>query len=164
MKLGPHTRHKHPAFTLVELLIVVTIIAILVALLTAGIFGFIGMGNEVRNQSEINQLSIAVQNFKNKYGGNPPSLLYLSNNLADYTNPIPTDPVNGWPTFLSTGIQRKNLVDESSGYITRFWPRIGWIGINWSGTGGGPWVLYGDQCLVFFLGGIPMAGVFPVPA
>jgi prepilin-type N-terminal cleavage/methylation domain-containing protein len=133
---GVRSNRARTAFTLIELLIVIAIIAILVGLLTAGVIKVMDKIAVTQTSNEITQLSQAVENFKAKYKVYPPSRILLSNNPADYAAD---------PTSLA--------------YLNAIWPRlvIGSPGFDWLGGAGlpGPVVLEGDQCLVFFLGGIP---------
>jgi general secretion pathway protein G len=147
MRVASRKQPGRTAFTLVELLIVVGIIAIIVSLLSSAVFRTIQAGRRAAVGSEINQLSIALETFKAKYGTYPPSRFLVSNTYTDYS--VPTgDPV------------MDPLRAQSLAYINQFWPRIVWSGIDWTGgqlttIPAGGLVLQGDQCLVFFLGGIP---------
>lgn len=71
----PPTRRT--AFTLVELLIVITVIAILVGLLLGAVLPALKTTNEFAIQTEINQLERAVESFKAKYGFYPPSFVRI---------------------------------------------------------------------------------------
>jgi hypothetical protein len=62
--------------------------------------------------------------------------------------------------------QPDTLDHDSVEYLKRLWPAINLepgTRIDWNGDGqiGGNWTLEGDECLVFFLGGIPTAGNTP---
>lgn len=136
MTFGPKIRRS--GFTLVELLVVIAIIAVLAALALVAIIPFLGKGPEIQTVQEISQLSIAVQNFKNKYGVYPPSRIALGASPAAMDASVP----------------------GSSAMLIRIWPRIDWSGasgvIDWRGQNiAGQFILEGDQCLVFFLQGIP---------
>jgi hypothetical protein len=81
---------------------------------------------------EIRWLTVAVENFKTKFGVYPPSRILLGN-----------DP---------------NQIDrESLAYLRAIWPRLNWSSgkIDWSGGDPGfkSAKLEGDQCLVYFLNG-----------
>jgi hypothetical protein len=135
-----HSRTHRPAFTLVEMLIVITIIIILAGLLLAAVMPVMGRARELKCFNEIKQLDNAIvawqQTFKVSFP--PPSRLFLSNKYADYS--------------------QTPLGQLSLQYLSTIWPRLNWSsGIDWSGGLGMPGgvVLEGDQCLVFFLGGIP---------
>ena len=149
------------AFTLVELLVVLAIIAILVALTTAGVLAIMKKGPATVATHEIGQLDTAIQNFKTAYKVDYiPSRLFLAEGLGEYTG-RPNDP----------------LAQESLAYLVRVWPQLTAPGgpwsqppssrlpgvpqfIDWNGNGklDSGVVLEGDQCLVFFLGGIPIQG------
>ena len=127
-------------FTLVELLVVIAILAVLMGLVTAGVFKYMEKIPYTQTVNDIQQLTMAMETFKAKYGVYPPSSIYLSNTLSDFANTG-----NG----------------ASLAYLSAIWPRIN-SGFNagvidWSGGQGGipagGITLEGDQCLVFFLNG-----------
>ena len=64
----PECRILHPraAFTLVELLVVITIIGILAALITVAAVGALKKAQETRIKTEINEISNALTEYKNK--------------------------------------------------------------------------------------------------
>lgn len=61
------------AFTLVELLVVITIIGILAALITVAAVGALKTAQKVRIKAEINEISTAVDDYKNKATAYPPN-------------------------------------------------------------------------------------------
>lgn len=151
----PNRVSQRAAFTLIELVVVLAIILLLIGLLTAGVFRALSFAQQTKNAHEISgNLSPALEAFKVQYGFYPPSRLRLYKKISSYTN---------------------NQLDiDSQNWIIRMFPKINvasstagenlyWTNndINWTpdapvttpfqdGT-----VLEGDQCLVFFLGGIP---------
>jgi type II secretory pathway pseudopilin PulG len=133
---------------LIELLVVMAIIAILAALILAGVMVFFRKGPEVKNRHELLQLSEALQNFRKNYGQYPPSRIRLRANIKEYQ----TKRVDA-------------LDDESVAFLALMWPQIaGNTTIQWAGGTAMPpagFVLEGDQCLVFFLGGPPVGGGQP---
>lgn len=156
---------ERPGFTLIELLVVIAIIGILAGLLTGAVMKAVAKADDVRCVSEISQLAAAVQNFYAKHGFYPPSRLLLCqdlNRLRQFQQSPPNPPAV------------VQLAQDSEYYISKMFPRCTdvWLknataplpraGIDWAG---GAWTgvnnnnnfatLYGDQCLVFFLGGIP---------
>jgi general secretion pathway protein G len=147
---------RRPGFTLIELLVVIAIIGILVALTLAAVMGLLNTAPK-QDRVDISQMTTQLQNFKAKYGFYPPGRLYLSNNRADYLNP-PTTPPN-LPASVNKAAFAQAVAQQSLAVLNRMFPQINWSsGINWhqgvAMPNGGVW-LEGDQCLVFFLGGIP---------
>jgi general secretion pathway protein G len=151
MKLQPPGHAGRRGFTLIELLVVIAIIAILIGLLLAGVIPLLNKGPALRDRADLSQLDVALkEKFYAKYKFYPPSLLFLANNRALYK-----DQINA-------------LHQASLQYLNRMFPKLDWSGasgpIDWSGglnkalldTQGV--ILQGDQCLVFFLGGIPTTG------
>ena len=67
MRRSSTTSIARGGFTLVELLVVITIIAILFALTSAAAVKLLGKGDEVKLRSEIWQLAQAVQAFKQQF-------------------------------------------------------------------------------------------------
>jgi general secretion pathway protein G len=136
-------------------LVVVLIIGVLVSLISAAAVKGISFANRTRNMSEIRQLNNDVEAFKSKYGVYPPSRIKLSE-TCNY-------PDRGVPGSLDA---------ISVAYLQRIWPRINLTAgnfIDWNGNRNqdpptsptpatipdGDVILEGDQCLVFFLSGIP---------
>jgi general secretion pathway protein G len=134
------------AFTLVELLVVLSIIILLVSLTAAAVLKFLVQGPTVTTRTEISQLETAIQNF-------------LSNRKVDY---IPSRiKLCKVPTGNNGYDLSKQLDKDSYQYLHRIFPQLDdatWgNGIDWNGKGNAnpSETLEGDQCLVFFLGGIP---------
>jgi hypothetical protein len=142
---------------MVELLIVFAIISVLLSLISAAVWKAIVVANRTRNRSEISQLAASVENFKSqRYQFYPPSRLHLAETLNAYN--LAVGP-NGQPV---------NPLDaDSVQALLRMFPNLMSPGGAWSSGGSINWggrkasdppvntVLEGDQCLVFFLGGIP---------
>jgi len=68
----PHWNHS--AFTLTELLVVITIIAILASLITVAAVNALRKAKQARITLEIQQISTALENFKNDFGAYPPNV------------------------------------------------------------------------------------------
>ena len=64
------------AFTLVELLVVITIIGILAALVTAGAVRALNAAKRASIKTEIDQLDMAFERYKNDFGSYPPNLFF----------------------------------------------------------------------------------------
>jgi general secretion pathway protein G len=145
--------HRKPAarrgFTLIEMLVVIAIIAILVAMVASAVMNMLGKAPALQDRADITALTAALQQFKAKYGSYPPSRIHLVATAAtyDFTKPTQKDTYN---------------------IIMKMFPNMNWTNIDWTGNNNLPTpfatlypkgiILEGDQCLVFFLGGIPMSG------
>ena len=68
---------RRTGFTLVELLVVITILGILIALLVPAVFSAVSRANDARVAGEINTLGQALASFKNKFQEYPPSRIVL---------------------------------------------------------------------------------------
>jgi prepilin-type N-terminal cleavage/methylation domain-containing protein len=144
-----YTRNRQRAsFTLIELLVVIAIIGVLISLLLAAVFKVLSKADETRNRNDITQLANGVLNFQAKFAvPYIPSRIFLAKNLSDY------QPLN---SFHQDSLQ----------YLNRVWPKLNWtdstngrIPIAATGWGGkDQQILEGEECLVFFLGGIPSGG------
>jgi prepilin-type N-terminal cleavage/methylation domain-containing protein len=160
---------KRSGFTIIELLTVIAIIGVLASLLTVATMKSLRYAEDVRAHNDLRQLSDAAATaFMTKFQlPYIPSRLVLAEQINDYfTNP----PTN--TTFKSAVHQ------DSLEFLQRMWPRITELSggnliwsvsdpsyqpsplayIDWNGNGlpdTPEVILEGDQCLVFFLGGIP---------
>lgn len=138
------SNHSRGGFTLVELLVVITIIGILAALTTAAVVKAIGKGDEVKLRSEISQLSQAVQAFKQQYSvGYMPDKLVLPPGFdlasQQYLKSV-------WPRLNASALTATSGTFTVNG--TNYTPFT-----YWQVQGSQPVTLQGDQLLVFWLGG-----------
>jgi general secretion pathway protein G len=143
-------------FTLVELLVVILIIAILVALAAAALFGVLRKAPEVQARTEIGQFEIALMAARNSLRGVQylPSRLKLHEDNS-YTTTDPDDVAT--VAFLKKVWPNINLTPSPGPFPVVPAP-LGGPGIDWNGNGqidAGSVLLEGEQCLVFWLGGIP---------
>jgi general secretion pathway protein G len=146
---------------LVELLVVIAIIGILASLTMVVITKIMDTGDRTKLLTEISQLAQACETFKLRYGRYPPSRIVLIEQ--------PTTSANGFyhPGNLDHVYSVKYLQDIFTGiHVAKGLPSTDYWGIwnpphahDWNGDGeltpGVAVALEGDQCLVYFLGGIP---------
>lgn len=137
-----HSRRvQRSAFTLVELMVVVLIIAILVSLVSSAVMKAMRMIPEVTTRTEISEMETAMGALMQDYKLDvpPPSFLIL-----DETSPRTPSPVDG---------------GRSAAFLTKMFGRnLGPTDWNGDNTIGGTWTLRGEECLVFYLGGINLQG------
>lgn len=147
---GRSENRGRSGFTLVELLVAIGIVAILAALLLGGIQAATQAVATAKVSSDIRALETALATFQSEYGHYPPSsiTLYESNSADPGWNVDTTD-----PTRLSRSRQ----------IITELFPEFdfGAHDINQDGDTNDVIVLSGDECLVFFLGGMPDLSQYP---
>ncbi len=174
MRLQP-TGAGRRGFTLIELLMVIAIIGVLAGLLLVAARGATAKANIANQVSDMNQLTTALEAFKSKYGIYPPSRIRLREGSAYNLN-------EGLDLYSYNMLKRIfagiNLPSEQAAEgvsattvtadLTR---RIMWCAdAPAKRTGPAAWTstyeLEGDECLVFFLGGIaefdranPTAGI-----
>ncbi len=179
------TRHISPrrrlGFTLIELLVVIIVIGILVGLLIPAVASAMRKAREAAVQAEISNLASALADFKNKRGDYPPSRIAVREDGGYF----PADTTSLATTNGSTNdVLLGTLYIRGANAIRKFWPRVtlvnggsvtgssltlgststsgSWYDYNGDGAFGvlgntttGVYILQGNQCLVFFLGGIP---------
>lgn len=141
MKLNHQTtspRHPRHGFSLIELLVVIVIIGILMALILPAIGRVRYTARVAEVSAEITRMEQALATFQNRFDTYPPSSISLYGTEAAWDRN---------PTAKSV--------------IRTIWPDF-----DFSTSGRGdqsihPWgtddkVLTGDECLIFFLGGVPV--------
>ena len=122
------SRPARPAFTMLELLIVIVIIGILMSLLIPAIRGTFSRRDTVRVVAEITQLEQALLGFRQRFGEYPPSSLVI--------------PAVGG-----------SWSPEDRAKVRAIWPEFDFT--TNGGLGNTEALkLSGAECLVFFLGGI----------
>lgn len=133
-----HRRHPRQAggFTLIELIIVIAVIGILMALILPAISNAQKTARVAAVVTDIKSLENGLSNFKAKYGFYPPSNITLYETAA------------GWN---SGGAAAHRAV------IRRMFPNFSFGDVDFDGSGSaaGAHALNGNECLVFFLGGMP---------
>jgi prepilin-type N-terminal cleavage/methylation domain-containing protein len=160
------TRSRRSAFTLVELIVVMTIIAILIGLLVSAVQKARIRAKQVQAVNDIQQLSMAVEAFKSRYEVSYlPSRIILRNNMNAYNlnNPLEADSVailtRMWPRIQASPAPPANLRFSATPLYNPQAGAFGWFPQDPNGpTAQSAYLLEGDQCLVFFLGGIQQNG------
>jgi prepilin-type N-terminal cleavage/methylation domain-containing protein len=126
--------NRRLAFTLIELLVVVAIIGTLIGLLIPAVMKARQAAYRTNCTIEIKQLDAACKAFYAKYSMYPPSRITIKSNMGTSDA-------------------------QSQSIIGKMFPRIRsgttWTTVNWGVPDG---TLTGDQCLVFFLGGVNQKG------
>lgn len=127
---------RRPAgFTLIELVIVISIIAVLIALLVPTTISVLGDAKSAEAQAEMTAIASSIATFKSEFGQLPPS--YISFVAADGT--------------MAT------LPSPTKAILRSMFPQIQFnLALQTSLTTAGLWgqELYGPEALVFFLGGV----------
>jgi type II secretory pathway pseudopilin PulG len=100
--------YRHNAFTLVELLIVFSILVILAIILIAYFRNQVHKGNDARRRADIGRMKVAVEEYEKDHNCYPP----LSDMQAcgtdpaiaihPYLSPVPCDPVTRLPYVYET--------------------------------------------------------------
>lgn len=143
---------RHSAFTLLELMVVVLILATLVSLIGSVVVKGMDKNTEYQTRSEIAEMEVALRAFMADYGLTEPPPSYLVLNEA---NP-----------FLTTAYENNG---QSAAFLEKlFGKSLGPTDWNGDNVINGVTVLQGNRCLVFYLGGIPnsaavLGGASPAP-
>jgi general secretion pathway protein G len=143
----------------VELLVVMAIIAVLVSLISAAVLQATRQGPIVTCSTEISQLAVAIEAFKRQMGNLTyiPSQLKLSesNKYPNRNTPGSLDNIS--VTFLAQVFGKRINFAPSGPVIPGKAPPPGLTWLDWNNNGivDDDIILYGDQVLVFCLGGIP---------
>lgn len=128
---------RRKGFTLVELLVVITIIGILAGLLIPVIWSAVKRGRKAQAEAEVNILAQALANFNSKHGFYPPSRLvfhetgYLGTPpsgdryFAQFEHADPYQNIGGTDTGPVAGsVEHRDLVQSSVKALRSWFPRL----------------------------------------
>lgn len=155
-------RQTRVAFTLVELLVVITIIGILAALITAAGAGALKRAQQARIKTEVDQLSMALQTYKDSAGSYPPNCQTDDTNANTGTEPNAT-PLSELQVFndlkrhLKQAFPRHREPDDLLRVIAGL-PANDTTNFNQLLAGG----MSSGEALVFWLGGFSSDPKYPI--
>jgi len=159
---------RRAGFTLIEVLIAVVIVVLLIGLLLPAIRAAYRTAQQAQVTAELNNIAAALASFKTTYGDYPPSRVILcesgyntySASAGAAVLNAPAGPMS--PSGNDTDLSVSQLIQRSRLYLRRFWPRVDFdngtipFDFNNNGSTSDVMTLSGSECLVFFLGGIPI--------
>ena len=107
---GFENRHRHQrnerGFTLVELLVVISIIGILVALITPAIFAAVKRAKVARIKIEMASMSQAMEAYRTEYGNYPPDLSFRPTTDVTLSNILDASVSNNDHLVMGQHLQR----------------------------------------------------------
>lgn len=133
---------RRGGFSMVELLIVITVIAILVSMLLVGVQGAVSRARVATVVAELKNFEQAIKDFEKEFGMQPPSSIVLH----EFSGPGNT----GWAA-TDQGTRASRSI------IRQLWKDYDFtapVDINGNGNMTDTFRLTGAECLVFFLGGV----------
>lgn len=127
---GEAVRSRRTGFTLVELLVAISIIVLLIGIVSIAAFRTVDNARQLEVSAEIKSFESAIAQFKAKFGTEPPSSVELHEDASWHTDEIAVIR-KIWPNFDFTATFDANGDGDSTDILE----------------------LNGAQCLVFFLAG-----------
>ena len=152
-------RNPQSAFTLVELLVVITIIAILAGLITGAALNALNKSKQVAITLELQQIGTAVENFKNELGNYPPNAITPSGVATNSTAMITVRSDlerairKAFPRHDESDVLINKLIGDPS--------TTGSLGATGTGSGTRPSGLTGAEAAVLWLGGLSKDTTLP---
>lgn len=151
------TRTSRHGFTLTELLVALTVIAILIALLVPVVGAAIRRARAGQTVAEIDRIAQALESYKAKFGAYPPSHAWLREDGFQGEGPLAQRTMQDLRRIA--GRARFSIYAPTVGPVAqRGLPASQQTWYDYNGNGqfdAAGYELQGQQCLVFFLGGVP---------
>jgi prepilin-type N-terminal cleavage/methylation domain-containing protein/prepilin-type processing-associated H-X9-DG protein len=110
---------RRAAFTLVELLVVITIISILIMLLVPAVQQAREAARRTQCSNNLKQLGLALHEYHDSHKCLPPGYMVITN--EGYGNDGVLDEQWGWPVFLLPYLDQKGLYDDFEVMDFRLW-------------------------------------------
>ena len=147
-------RARRGAFTFIELLFVIAVIAVLIALLLGAVTKVLTLQSRTEVLSDITQMQQSIETSKAAYGNIEylPSRLILYNDIAAYRN-IGALPATEQAVARQTADVLRRMFGKRFVQNAGVLPGAGWGQLAATAMTG-PRYLRGSECLVFYLGGM----------
>lgn len=154
----PKERQRR-GFTLIEVVVVISIILIIAAIAIPTALNAVKKGNETKAYNEITQIGMALDAFKQQYGMYPPSRIRLREgtkySTADAFDMHSVQMLRTiWPDIGVQTAAANDPVDLTSPARVNDDQLFEWFREPGTNDTVLDYELEGDECLVFFLGGI----------